>query len=49
MTTPPTPQPRSAQPLPLDELFRWYGDWEPLTPATIADFMAGFDRTWWII
>ncbi|MGO1975278.1 MAG: nucleotidyltransferase domain-containing protein [Propionibacteriaceae bacterium] len=46
---PPSDQPPSARPLSLDELFRWYGDWAPLDPTTIAEFMAGFDRPWWII
>jgi len=30
------------------ELGRWYGHWEPLDPGNIAEFMAGFDRPWWI-
>lgn len=46
---PPTPQPRTAQPLPPAEFTRWYGAWDPLDPTTIAEFMAGFDRPWWII
>jgi len=32
-----------------EEFFRWYGQWAPLDPSTIGDFMAGFDRPWWII
>ena len=35
--------------LPPDQFDRWYGGWEPLTPATIAAFMEGFDRPWWVI
>lgn len=30
------------------ELERWYGPWDPLTPATVGAFMDGFDRPWWI-
>lgn len=37
------------QHLPPDELHRWYGAWEPLDPSTIAAFMDGFDRPWWVI
>lgn len=32
-----------------EEFFRWYGDWAPLDPAGLADFMAGFTRPWWIV
>ena len=32
-----------------DEFFRWYGDWQPLTPATVLQVMGGFDRPWWIV
>lgn len=45
----PLPQPASARPLPPEEFARWYGSWKPLTPETIADFLDGFDRPWWII
>lgn len=31
------------------ELDRWYGRWDPLSPATIGAFMAGFERPWWIV
>jgi hypothetical protein len=31
------------------EFLRWYGAWSPLGPGEIADFMAGFDRPWWVI
>ncbi|WP_051549492.1 nucleotidyltransferase domain-containing protein [Nocardioides sp. URHA0032] len=53
-TEPPTEQPPSAQPaatghLPPEEFNRWYGGWDPLTPTTIAEFLDGFDRPWWII
>ncbi|WP_229856802.1 nucleotidyltransferase domain-containing protein [Nocardioides flavus (ex Wang et al. 2016)] len=37
------------RPLDPGDFDRWYGGWDPLTPATIGDFMAGFDRPWWII
>ena len=37
-----------ARPLSAVELGRWYGHWEPLDPGNIAEFMAGFDRPWWI-
>lgn len=45
-------QPLPHQPAPEmddDTFFRWYGEWEPLDPTSIADFMAGFDRPWWVI
>jgi len=33
-----------------DELFfRWYGEWAPLDPPGLADFMTGFERPWWIV
>lgn len=32
-----------------EEFDRWYGAWEPLTPSTVAAFMHGFDRPWWVI
>ena len=31
------------------EFDRWYGGWDPLDPTTVGDFMAGFERPWWII
>ena len=31
------------------EFFARYGDWAPLDPLGLADFMAGFDRPWWIV
>lgn len=46
---PPGAQPASAQPLAADEFARWYGGWDALTPETIAEFLDGFDRPWWII
>lgn len=46
---PPAAQPPTAQHLDEAEFDRWYGGWEPLDPTTIGDFMAGFDRPWWII
>lgn len=47
--SPPAPQPSAAGHLPPDAFDRWYGGWQPLTPATIGEFMDGFDRPWWII
>lgn len=32
-----------------EEFFRRYGDWAPLDPAGLADFMSGFERPWWIV
>lgn len=32
-----------------EEFYRWYGRWAPLDPEGLADFMAGFDRPWWIV
>ncbi len=46
---PPSVQPPTARPLPPEEFNRWYGGWDPLDPTTIASFMEGFDRPWWII
>ncbi|WP_340540582.1 nucleotidyltransferase domain-containing protein [Nocardioides sp. GXZ039] len=46
---PPAAEPPAVQHLEPDDFERWYGGWDPLTPATIAEFMAGFDRPWWII
>ncbi|MGI6877347.1 nucleotidyltransferase domain-containing protein [Microbacterium sp. gxy059] len=45
----PRPQPSTARPLPPDEFHRWYGGWDPLEPASVGEFMRGFDRPWWII
>ena len=28
---------------------RWYGAWEPLDPPALAEFMAGFERPWWVV
>jgi hypothetical protein len=39
----------APQPLPPEEFAHWYGPWAPLDPGTIAEFMDGFDRPWWII
>lgn len=46
---PPTPEPAALAPLPPEAFTRWYGGWDPLTPATIGAFMDGFDRPWWIV
>lgn len=46
---PPTAEPNGVQPLGPQEFDRWYGGWDPLDPSTIATFMDGFDRPWWII
>jgi hypothetical protein len=46
---------KTSAPLPnisplLPEAFhRWYGGWDPLDPTSIADFMQGFERPWWIV
>ena len=45
----PLPEPQGARHLEPAEFQRWYGGWDPLSPGTIAEFMAGFDRPWWII
>lgn len=47
--TVPSPEPPGAAHLEPEDFTRWYGGWDPLTPTTIVDFMAGFDRPWWII
>jgi hypothetical protein len=46
---PPAPQPLGTRHLAEEQLHRWYGAWDPLTPTTIAAFMDGFDRPWWVI
>jgi hypothetical protein len=46
---PPLPTPPTAQPLEHHELVRWYGVFDPLTPAGVRELMDGFDRPWWII
>lgn len=46
---PPTPEPDAVRPLGLEDFTRWYGGWDPLDPTSIASFMDGFDRPWWII
>ena len=28
---------------------RWYGPWTPLTPAGVAELLAGVKATWWIV
>lgn len=38
-----------ARPLDPPDLRRWYGSWEPLDPTTVAAFMDGFDRPWWVV
>ncbi|MDN5724699.1 MAG: hypothetical protein L0G99_02035 [Propionibacteriales bacterium] len=48
-TGPPAPQPASARPLGHEAFDRWYGEWDPLTPQTIGEFMDGFERPWWIV
>lgn len=32
-----------------DEFQALYGRWAPLTPAEVADVLAGFDRPWWVV
>lgn len=49
MDAPPTPEPATVAPLCPEAFRRWYGGWDPLTPATIGDFMAGFARPWWVV
>lgn len=39
----------TAGPLPPDAFHRWYGGWDPFDPSSIANFMQGFERPWWII
>ena len=40
----------TAEELADEERFtRWYGAWAPLDPPALADFMAGFERPWWIV
>jgi hypothetical protein len=46
---PPTPEPARVDPLPPEAFRRWYGGWDPLTPATTGELMAGFDRPWWVV
>jgi len=44
------PLPRSPEEVIEDEAFlRRYGPWAPLDPEGLADFMAGFDRPWWLV
>jgi hypothetical protein len=31
------------------DFFRWYGAWQPLDPAGVAELMSGFDRPWWLV
>jgi hypothetical protein len=31
------------------DFHRWYGAWQPLEPAGVAELMAGFDRPWWLV
>ena len=47
--SPPSAEPAVVRPLGEADFTRWYGGWDPLTPATIGDFMSGFHRPWWII
>ena len=49
MDAPPTPEPARVDPLPPEAFRRWYGGWDPLTPATTGELMAGFDRPWWVV
>lgn len=49
MTTPPGPEPVGVESLGPEDFQRWYGGWDALTPATIGEFMAGFDRPWWVV
>ena len=31
------------------EILRWYGEWQQLDPAGLAELMHGFERPWWIV
>jgi len=44
--TPPTVAPGHVEEA---EFLRWYGPWEPLDPAGVAELMAGFPAPWWIV
>jgi len=46
---PDVPLSQNAAPLAPDQFDRWYGGWDPLDPTTVAAFMDGFDRPWWVI
>ena len=46
---PPSAGVPAAPHLPPEDFRRWYGTWDPLEPSSIAAFMDGFDRPWWII
>jgi hypothetical protein len=38
------------EPTPEDlDFYRWYGPWDPLTPAGVAARLSGFDAPWWIV
>ncbi len=42
--------PRTPEEIAEDEAFvRRYGVWEPFDPPRVLDFLAGFDRPWWIV
>jgi len=44
------PLERTPEEVAEDEaFFRKYGEWAPLDPPGLADFMAGFPRPWWIV
>ena len=49
MSAPPGAEPPDLQRLGPDGFLRWYGGWDPLTPGTLGEVMAGFDRPWWIV
>jgi hypothetical protein len=46
---PPAAEPAGPGHLRPEQFTRWYGGWDPLDPTTIVEFMAGFDRPWWVI
>jgi len=46
---PPAAEPSAVRPLGPEDFQRWYGGWDPLDPSSIAAFMDGFDRPWWIV
>lgn len=47
-----TPKPMAQTQVEAAEESYWarlYGRWEPLDLTGVADFMAGFDRPWWVV
>ncbi|WP_343988403.1 nucleotidyltransferase domain-containing protein [Terrabacter terrae] len=46
---PPAAEPPAIRALGPEDFLRWYGGWDPLDPSSVAAFMDGFDRPWWIV